>query len=59
MMNFQLEFNKDCKPYEINKDKSAIIGGEITNLSDNAVYFFELTYGVLIKKPGKVYNSIM
>jgi len=58
METFDIEMNSDkCKPFQINSEKSAILGGEILDLINPAVYFFELTYGVTIKKPGEVTNN--
>ena len=45
--------NKSCKGYTVNQDRSAISAGRKFNKNDTT-YYFELTYGIHLKKQGNV-----
>jgi len=44
-----------CEAFKVTNDNTTISAGENMSIKDT-LYYFELTYGVHLKKPGKVIN---
>ena len=48
------EIKHECPIFEINGENSSISAGNVNENEKNNTYFYELTYRVNVKKPGKV-----